>query len=144
MISVKKSLPGLGTNLKIFWGSMPPDPPRHWCLRHASGLPPCTQISTYSHARVSAYRGFNWIIWWKTWEAVHSPGKGVKFAKSSSDLSTLCLCQNSIPRAFCKPRRCTILVNAYMYVHAADGNGLRNRALLQSVDSKQIRTIKYN
>ena len=40
-------------NFKIFWGSMPPDPPRDWRLQHASGLspppPPPTQISSYSY-----------------------------------------------------------------------------------------------
>ena len=27
-------------NFKVFWGSMPPDPPRDWRHRRASGLPP--------------------------------------------------------------------------------------------------------
>ena len=36
-------------NFKIFCGSMPPDPPRDWRLRSASGLPPRTQISGYGH-----------------------------------------------------------------------------------------------
>ena len=36
-------------NFKIFWGSMTPDPPRDWRHRRASGLPPCTQISSYGH-----------------------------------------------------------------------------------------------
>ena len=36
-------------NFKMFWGSMPPDRPRDWCHRRASGLPPHTQISSYGH-----------------------------------------------------------------------------------------------
>ena len=27
-------------NFKVFWGNMPPDPPRDWRQRRASGLPP--------------------------------------------------------------------------------------------------------
>ena len=37
-------------NFKIFWGTMPPDPPRDWRHRRASGLPPRTQICSYGHA----------------------------------------------------------------------------------------------
>ena len=37
-------------NFKIFWGSMPPDPPKYWRLRRASGLPHRTQISSYGYA----------------------------------------------------------------------------------------------
>ena len=36
-------------SFKIFWGSMPPDPPRDWRLQRSSGLPPRTQISSYGH-----------------------------------------------------------------------------------------------
>ena len=35
---------------------MPPDPHRDWRHRRASGLPPCTQISSYGHAKASKSR----------------------------------------------------------------------------------------
>ena len=38
-------------NFKIFWGGMPPDPPRDWRRRRASGLPspPAHKFYSYGH-----------------------------------------------------------------------------------------------